>query len=138
MTNTPSCCFNKMPHAPRSFYEALFVRTPLGIALRNLKMDKAVLGRLKPQECKQGSGRVKLPIPYIPKKHELQEAVETAALIKLTLPTKVELRVSVWSCSTLEKFIMHVQQPVAALKAMGLRDNYKKLVWAKKKPPGKI
>jgi hypothetical protein len=54
-------------------------------------MSKAVPGRLKPQECKQGSGRVKLPIRYIPEKDELQEAVESTASIKLTLPTKVEL-----------------------------------------------
>ena len=49
-------------------------------------MSKAVLHGLKPKECKQGSGRVKPPIPYIQEKDELQEAVESTALIKLTLP----------------------------------------------------
>ena len=46
-----------------------------------------------PQECEQGNGRVRVkpPIPYIPEKDELQEAVESTASIKLTLPTKVEL-----------------------------------------------
>jgi hypothetical protein len=43
---------------------------------------------------------VKPPIPYIPEKDELQEAVETTTPIKLTLPTKVELSVSVWSNGT--------------------------------------
>ena len=72
------------------------------------------------QEYEQVSGRVKSPIPHIPEKDELQEAVETTALIKLTLPTKVELQLSVWACSTMEKFIMHIQQAIAAIKAKGL------------------
>ena len=73
------------------------------------KMSKAVLDRLKPQECKRGSRQVKPPIPYIPEKDELQEAVESVASIKLTLPTNVELWVSVWSRGTHEKFLIHVQ-----------------------------
>jgi hypothetical protein len=80
-------------------------------------MSKAVPDGLKPQECEQGSSRVKLPILYIPEKDELQEAVESTASIKLTPPTKVELRVSVWSCGTPEKFVIHVQQAIAVIKA---------------------
>ena len=84
-------------------------------------MSKAVPDGLKPQECEQGSGRVKPPIPYIPEKDELQEAVESTASIKLTLPTKVEPRVSVWSSGTPEKLVMHVQQVIAAVRAKGLQ-----------------
>jgi hypothetical protein len=73
----------------RVYTRTFFVGTPLGIALGNLKMSKTVPDELKSQECERGSGREKLPIPYIPEKDELQEAVETAASIKLTLPTKV-------------------------------------------------
>jgi len=40
--------------------------------------------------------------------------------------------VSVWSHGTLEKFIMHVQQAIAAIKAEGLQENYENLVWAEK------
>ena len=94
--------------APKSSFKALFVGTPLGKALENLKMSKAVLERLKPQECERGSGRVKPPIPYIPEKDDLNEAGESSATIKLTLPTKVELWMSVWSCNTPEKFLKHV------------------------------
>jgi hypothetical protein len=83
-------------------------------------MSKTVPDGLTLWECKQGSGRVKPPIPYIPEKDELQEAVESTASIKLTLTTKVELRVSVWFRGTPEKFIMHVQQAIAAIKAKGL------------------
>jgi hypothetical protein len=74
-------------------------------------MSKAVPDGLKPQEGERGSGLVKLPIPYILEKDDLQEAVESNASIKLTLPTK-----SVWSCGIQEKFIMHVQQALAAIK----------------------
>jgi hypothetical protein len=69
---------------------------------------------------------------YIPEKDELQEAVESTASIKLTLSTKVELRLSVWSRDAPEKFIMHVQQAIAAIKGKGLMENYEKYVRAKK------
>ena len=95
---------------PKSSFKALFVGTPLGKALEYLKMSKAVPEGLKPQECERGSGRVKPPIPYIPEKDDLSEAGESSATIKLMLPTKVELRVPVWSRGTPEKFLMHVQQ----------------------------
>ena len=73
-------------------FRALFIRTPLGTVLKRMMLSKAVLDRLKPQECKQGSGCTKPPIPYIPAKDELQEAVDTTAkTIKLTLPSKVDL-----------------------------------------------
>ena len=118
--------------APKSFFKALFVGTPLGRALENLKMSKAVPEGLKPQECERGSGRVRPPIPYIPEKDDLNEAVESNASIKLTLPTKVELRVSVWTRGTPEKFLMHVQQAIAAIKAKGLQEAYERLVRAEK------
>ena len=38
----------------------------------------------------------------------------------------------VWSCNTMEKFVMHIQQVIAAIKAKGLQENYEKLVLAKK------
>ena len=85
-------------------------------------MSTAVLGGLTPQECKQGSGQGKPPIPYIPENDELQEAVETTASIKITLTTKVELQVSVWSCDTPEEFIMYVQQAIADIKVKGLQE----------------
>ena len=53
----------------------------------------------------------------------------SSASIKLTLPTKVELRVSVWSHGTLEMFIVHVQLAIAAFKAKGIQETNVKLVW---------
>ena len=119
-------------NAPKSSFKVLFVGTPLGKALENLKMSKAVLEGFKPQECEHGSSRVRPPIPYIPEKDDLNEAGESNATIKLTLPTKVELRVPVWSRGTPEKFLMHIQQAIAAIKAKGLQEAYERLVRAKK------
>jgi len=125
--------------APKSFFNALFIETPLGTALKRMTLSKAVPDGLKPQECKQGSGHAKLPIPYIPEKDELQEAVEaTANTIKLTLPDKVELRVSVWSHGTPEQFIMHVQQAINVIKQKGLKDTYEKLVGTEKECASKL
>jgi hypothetical protein len=54
---------------------------------------------------------------------ELQEAVDsTANTIKLTLPGKVELQMSVWSCGTPDQFIMHVKQAINVIKQKGLKE----------------
>jgi uncharacterized protein YukE len=123
---------------PKSSFKALFVGTPLGKVLENLKMSKAVPEGLKPQECERGSGRVRPPIPYIPEKDDLNEAGESSATIKVTLPTKVELRVPVWSRGTPEKFLMHVQQAIAAIKAKGLQEAYERLVRTEKECKEKV
>ena len=56
-------------------------------------MRKAVLDGLNSQECKQGSGYVKPPIPYIPENDERQEAVNASATttIKLALLSKLDV-----------------------------------------------
>ena len=113
--------------APKSFF--LFMGTPLVTCLKRMKRSKAVLDRLKPQECKQGSGHGKPPKPCILEKDELQEAVEaTANMIKVTLLGKVELQVSVWSRRTPEQFIMYVQHPINTIKQKGLKETYNRLV----------
>jgi hypothetical protein len=77
---------------PKSFFKALFIRTPLGKTLKNMILSKAVSDGLKSQECEQGSRHNEPPILYIPKKDKLQEAVDTTANnLKLTLLGTVEL-----------------------------------------------
>ena len=77
---------------------------------------------LKPQECKRNAGRSKPPIPYIPEKDGLQEAVESSTnMLKLLLPHKVELRVPVWLKGTPEQFLVHVQQALDAIRQKGLQ-----------------
>ena len=89
------------PKGPRSFFKALFIGTKLGETLKKMTLSKAVPEGLKPQECECGSGRNKPPIPFIPEKDKLQEAVESGtSTIKLMLPGKVELQVSVWTSGT--------------------------------------
>jgi len=115
--------------APKSFFKALFIKPRIGSPLETMTLSKEVADGLKPQECAQGSGQNKPPIPYIPEKDKLQEAVGgTANMIKLTLPGKVELPVSMWSLSTPEQFIMHIQQAINAIKQKGLKEAYNKLV----------
>ncbi len=68
-------------NAPKSSFKALFVGTPIKKAPENLKMNKAVPEGLKPQECERGSSQVRPPIPYIPEKDDLKEAMESNASI---------------------------------------------------------
>ena len=78
---------------------------------------KAAPEGLRPEECERNAGRIKPPIPYIPEKDVIQEAVESSAnTLKLTLPHKVELRVPVWSKGTPEQFLVHVQQALHAIR----------------------
>ena len=84
---------------------------------------------LKPQECERNSGRSKPPIPYIPKKDDLQEAVESSAnTLKLLLPHKMELQVPVWSKGIPEQFLVHVQQALDAIRQKGLQTALEKAV----------
>ena len=76
---------------------------------------------LKPQECERNAGRSKPPIPYIPEKDVIQEAVDSgASTLKLNLPHKVELHVPIWSKGTPKQFLVHVQLALDAIKQKGL------------------
>ena len=84
---------------------------------------------LKPQECERNAGRSKPPIPYIPKKDVLQDAVESSAnTLKLTLPHKMELRVPVWSKGTPEQFLVHVQQALDVIRQKSLQTALEKAI----------
>eukprot|EP00804_Cyclotella_cryptica_P019249 CCRYP_006145-RA/>CCRYP_006145-RA protein AED:0.47 eAED:0.41 QI:0/0/0/0.5/1/1/2/0/578 len=85
--------------------------------------SKAVPDGLKSQECERNLGQNKPPVPYIPERDVVQDALAvdtTASTMKLTLPGKVELRVSVWSHGTPEQFLMHVQAALDAVRQKGL------------------
>eukprot|EP00804_Cyclotella_cryptica_P025160 CCRYP_013007-RA/>CCRYP_013007-RA protein AED:0.42 eAED:0.42 QI:0/-1/0/1/-1/1/1/0/110 len=77
------------------------------------------------QECERGSGQVKPPIPYISEKDDLQEVVESTATIKLTLPTKVELRVSVVVIRSRHREVLAPNKP--AIKAVKAQEAYNDL-----------
>jgi hypothetical protein len=81
---------------PQRVFKALFYRTSLGAALRRASHVKVAPEGLKPQECERNAGRSKPPIPYIPEKDVIQEAIDSSAnTLKLTLPHKVELCIEV-------------------------------------------
>ena len=74
-------------------------------------------------------GGYKPPIPYIPEKDAIQEAVDSSAsMLKLILPHKVELRVPIWSKGTSEQFLVHVQQALDAIRQKGLESAIEKAV----------
>jgi hypothetical protein len=54
-----------------------------------MSLAKSVLDGLKPQECKRIKLREPPPIPYIPKKDEVQE--EVARLKNLQIKTSLEM-----------------------------------------------
>ena len=84
---------------------------------------------LKPQEYEKNAGRSKPPIPYIPERDDLQEAVESSANTpKLLLLHKVELRVPVWLKGTPKQFLVHVQQALDAIRQKGLQTALEKAV----------
>ena len=88
---------------------------------------------LKPQECERNVGRSKPPIPYIPEKDVIQEAVDSGAnTLKLTLPHKVELCVPVWSKGTPEQLVVLVQQALDAIRQKGLQSALDKAIKDKK------
>ena len=54
----------------------------------------------KPQECERNAGLSKPSIPYTPEHDVIQEALggsRNTLNLKLALPEKVELHVTVWS-----------------------------------------
>ena len=114
--------FVPVNRTPKSFFKALFIGTHLGATATRMSHAKAAPEGLRPEECKRNAGRIKPPIPYIPEKDVIQEAVESNAnTLKLTLPHKVELRVPVWSKGTPEQFLVHVQQALDAIRQKGLQ-----------------
>ena len=83
---------------------------------------KVAPDELKPQECERNAGRSKPPIPYIPEKDVIQEAVDPSAnMLKLTLPHKVELHVPVRLKGTPEQFLVNIQQALDTLRQKGLQ-----------------
>ncbi len=76
---------------PQRVFSRLFLGTHLGAAAARMSHVKVAPEGLKPQECERNAGRSKPPIPYIPEKDVIKEAVDSSAnMLKLILPHKVE------------------------------------------------
>ena len=80
---------------------------------------------LKALECKRNQGCNRPPIPNIPEKDVVQEALETGTqLLKLTLPHIQKMKFIMLSHGTPENFLMHVQQALSTIWQEGLYNLY--------------
>jgi hypothetical protein len=84
---------------------------------------------VKPQECKRTKLREPLPVPYVPRKDEVQE--EVAKLRNLEIKTTIEkdttLNFPVWHKNGMrEVFLMHVMAVLDAIKKRGHFLDYEK------------
>jgi hypothetical protein len=105
--------FQRFPNqAPRLSFKKLIVSTPsLLQGLHTMSLLKSVPEGLKPRECEHTKLREPPPVPYVPKKDEVQE--EVAKLRNLEIKTTIEkdttLNFPVWhENGTREAFLMHV------------------------------
>ncbi len=116
--------------APHSSFKKLIVSTPLLLQdLHTMSLSKSVPEGLKPRECEQTKLHEPPPVPYVPKKDEVQ--VEIAKLrnleIKTTIKKDTTLNFLVWHKNgTREAFLMHVTAVLDAIKKRGHFKDYNK------------
>jgi len=102
---------------PQRVFKALNLGTHLGDAAARMSHTKVAPDEFKPHECERNAGRSKPPIPYIPKKDVIQEAVDSITnMLKLT---------SSW---TPEQFLVHIQQALDAIRQIGLQTALEKAI----------
>jgi hypothetical protein len=94
-----------------------------------MSLAKSVPEGLKPQECKCTKLREPLPIPYIPKRDEVQE--EVARLRNLQIKTLLEKDTTLnfpvrHKNGTQEAFLMHVMAVLDTIKKRGHFKDYNK------------
>jgi hypothetical protein len=112
------------------FLKILIIAMPsLLQGLHTMSLAKSVPDRLKPCKCKRTKLREPPPIPYIPKKDEVQE--EVARLrnlqIKTLLKKDTTLNFQVWHKNgTKEAFLMHVMAVLDTIKKRGHFKDYEK------------
>jgi hypothetical protein len=84
---------------------------------------KSVPDGFKPQECERSPGWNKLPILYIPDKDTIQD-ISFDCTMKIMLPNKVELRVTMFSQGSPEQFLGHVHTALETIRQKGLLAAY--------------
>jgi hypothetical protein len=93
-----------------------------------MSLAKLVLDGPKPQECKRLHLPEPLPVPYVPKKDEVQEEVFKMKnlQIKMSIKKETTLNFPVWyNNGTKEAFLMHVMAVLDAIKKRGHFKDYK-------------
>jgi hypothetical protein len=83
-----------------------------------MSLAKAVPDGLRNCECKRTSLREQTPVPYVPKKDEVQDAMSTmkGLQIKISIGKDTTLNFSVWNSGTKEVMLMHVTVTLDAIK----------------------
>jgi hypothetical protein len=94
-----------------------------------VSLFKSVPNGLKPRECKCTKLREPPPVPYVPKKDEVQEKVTKLRIleIKTTIKKDTSLNYPVWHENrTRDAFLMHMTAILDAIKKRGHFHDYKK------------
>jgi hypothetical protein len=116
--------------APHSSFKKLVISKPsLLQSLHMMSLAKSVPKGIHPQECMRTKLCEPPPVPYIPKKDEVQE--EVAKMQNLQIKTLLEkdttLNFPVWRKNgTQDAFLMHVMAVLDALKKCVTFKDYKK------------
>jgi hypothetical protein len=93
-----------------------------------MSLAKLVLDGLKPKECKRLCLQEPLPVPYVPKKDEVQQEVSKMKnlQIKTSIDKDTTLNFFVWyDNGTKEAFLMHVTAVLNVIKKRGHFKDYK-------------
>jgi hypothetical protein len=92
-----------------------------------MSLAKAVLDGLRNRECKRTALCVCPPVPYVPEKDEVQEAVLMMKdlQIKTSIGKDATLNISVWNSDTKEAMLLHVMATLDAIKKHGHFQAYK-------------
>jgi hypothetical protein len=127
-TRTKFQCF--VNEAPCFALKKLIVSTPsLLQGLRTMSFAKSVLDGLKPHKCERTKLHEPPPVPYIPKKDEVQEEVEKLRnlQIKTSLEKDSTLNFPMWHKNGTQKaFLMHVPAVLDAIKKRGHFKDYQR------------
>jgi hypothetical protein len=93
-----------------------------------MSLAKLVPDDLKPRECKRLCLRESPPVPYMPKKDEVQEAISRmkGLQLKISINKDTTLNFPVWMVSgTKEAMLMHMTATLDAIKKHGNFKVYK-------------
>jgi hypothetical protein len=92
-----------------------------------MSLAKVVPDGLRNRECKRTAPREHPPVPYVPEKDEVQEAVSTMKGLqtKTSIREDTTFNFSMWNSGTEEAMLMHVTATLDTIKKRGHFEAYK-------------
>jgi hypothetical protein len=129
-TNTPTRTqFQQfLSNPPLSSFKKLILSTSsLHQGLHTMSLAKLVPDGLKNQDCKRLRLCEPPPVPYVPKKDKVQEAVSTMKGLQLKIPISKDMTLNfpMWNSGTKEAMLMHLTVILDAIKKRGHFKAYK-------------